>query len=132
MSDVEARFWNMVETGPGCWTWKGSHNKGGYGLFWPQWRSTWPAHRYMYWMEIGELIEGMEIHHICNNPGCVNPEHLEQVTKQYNMRQGRKAQQTHCVRGHEYTTENTYIKPNGCRDCKACRKERSSKRRLRP
>lgn len=126
------RFWDkVVDNGDSCWEWLGSHNKGGYGLFWPQWRSTWTAHRFMFALEKGELIEGLEIHHTCNNPGCVNPDHLVQVSHRENLSHTAKSQQTHCKAGHEFTTENTYIKPNGCRNCKACQKARDSKARRR-
>ena len=122
MKSTYERFWDKVVERDKvlCWDWLGTHNKGGYGLFWPTNRATWPAHRYMFSIENNNLIADMEIHHTCNNPGCVNPYHLEQVTKQYNMSQGKKAQQTHCINGHEFTYENTYIKPNGCRNCKTC------------
>ncbi|BCK58409.1 hypothetical protein NWFMUON74_61810 [Nocardia wallacei] len=37
---------------------------------------------------------------------------------------------SHCVRGHEYTTENTYIAPgNGQRGCRACRREAAQRQR---
>ncbi len=41
-----------------------------------------------------------------------------------------KKTQTHCINGHEFTSENTYIKPNGTRMCRSCHKERQQRRRL--
>ena len=122
------RFWDkVVERSPEeCWEWLGSHNKSGYGLFWPQWRTTWPAHRYMFWLE-NDIVDGNDIHHTCNNPGCVNPYHLEQVTRLYNIRQQAKVTSTTCKRGHLRTAEFVYIRPDGYRDCKPCMKIRRNK-----
>lgn len=44
-------------------------------------------------------------------------------------RDGKKANQTHCIHGHEFTSENTIIKPNGTRQCRQCRRERDRGRR---
>ena len=53
------------------------------------------------------------IDHLCRNPACVNPAHLEPVTNRTNIRRGYgpsglNARKTHCIKGHEYTPENTY------------------------
>jgi hypothetical protein len=47
----------------------------------------------------------------------------------HRKRDSAKKNQTHCLNGHEFTAENTYIKPNGCRSCKACRREADKRRR---
>jgi hypothetical protein len=66
---------------------------------------------------------------------CVNPEHLEPVTSAVNTRRGRSpsavnARKTHCVRGHEFTPQNTAWKvstarPRPRRLCRACRRGRA-------
>lgn len=81
---------------------------------------------------------GLELDHLCHTNSqectggdtclhrrCVNPDHLEPVTHRVNTIRGLgfsgvAARKTHCMRGHEFTPENTYIKPNGTRRCKTC------------
>jgi hypothetical protein len=67
-----------------CWLWTGGHNADGYGKFQFCGRGT-PAHRvaYMHWK--GEIPFGYVVDHLCSNPRCVNPEHLEPVTHQENI-----------------------------------------------
>lgn len=79
--------------------------------------------------EIGiDIPIGFEVDHLCRNRACCNPAHLEVVTHQENMRRGTgrdriNAAKTHCIRGHEFTIENTYVNPKGGRQCKECRRE---------
>ncbi|NED52837.1 HNH endonuclease, partial [Micromonospora aurantiaca] len=66
--------------------------------------------------------------HLCRNRACVNVTHLEIVTNRINILRGETLQaanaaKTHCIRGHEFTPENTYVK-NGGRDCRTCARER--------
>lgn len=84
------------------------------------------AHRAAYELERGPIPAGLELDHLCRTPCCVNPYHLEPVTRRENQRRGMgptgiNARKTHCLRGHEFTPENTYLLPNGAgRSCKAC------------
>ena len=56
--------------------------------------------------------------------------HVESVcTKCHSKRDNSKSQQTHCIKGHEFTIENTYFKSNGCRSCKECSRERDRNRK---
>lgn len=57
---------------------------------------------------------------------CVRPAHLEAVTQKVNTLRGTSpaaihAVKTHCIRGHEFTPENTYLRPSGGRQCIECR-----------
>ena len=119
---VEDRFWAKVDaTSPdGCWPWTAAVSKNGYGNL-----AGLSAHRVSYELNVGSIPEGLQIDHLCRNTRCVRPDHLEPVTGLENMRR-RYAYVTHCKRGHEYTPENTYRKPDGCRDCRACIRRRTA------
>lgn len=84
------------------------------------------AHRAIYARWIGKIPDGMQLDHLCRNPSCVNPAHLEPVTSKENTRRspffnGRK---TYCPKGHPYSGSNLRFgrKKNGSaqRVCAAC------------
>lgn len=101
-----------------CWIWKGSLNHAGYG----QWTRGGAAHRRMFEIIRGQIPESAELDHLCFNPKCVNPGHLEPVTRDVNL--ARRRRKTHCASGHPYNEANTYYRPNGQRKCKRCNRER--------
>jgi hypothetical protein len=111
----------------GCWLWVGSLNRRGYATY-----SRGPkflAHRVT--LELVEpLVAGLVVDHKCNTPTCVNPYHLQQVTNHVNQTL-RSQRRKFCLRGHEYTTLNTYmLKQYGKlkRQCRDCRRERIAAR----
>ena len=127
-------FWEKVDRrGPDeCWPWTAGLTSAGYGQC-----SIGPrkllAHRVAYEAEVGPIPSGLQLDHVrergCVMRHCCNPAHLEPVTSRENTLRGRniaasRAQQTHCSSGHEFTESNTYVKPNGCRDCRTCKAER--------
>ena len=109
------RFWSNVNKGSDseCWRWRGRFLRG-YGRY-----GGSPAHRVAYEIAVGPIPVGLEIDHLCRTTQCVNPRHLEPVTHAENKRR-RYATYTECVNGHGYTTENTYTRPDGTRDCRTC------------
>jgi HNH endonuclease len=129
-----ARFLRLTEVHPGgCWEWNGHRSNSGYPSCNIDGESR--AHRLSHKLFIGPIPEGLEIDHICRNRGCVNPDHLEAVTHVENMRRaardsdfGANRRKTHCLRGHEFTPENTYWRPDGKgRQCRPCIKLRWQK-----
>jgi hypothetical protein len=116
------------DLGP-CWLWTASCTDG-YGQIGAGSRTdgsfrVLKAHRIAYELHIGPIPEGLEPDHLCRVRHCVNPWHLEPVTHQVNMQRGfpgAHGLKTHCPAGHEYAGENLYLRPNGGRICRACRR----------
>lgn len=129
------RFWAKVERdgpipefaprlGP-CWLWTGKINpKTGYGSY-----SNSSSHRAAWIFTNGPVPEGLQLDHLCRVRACCNPAHLEPVTRSENqlrgLGSGLRKPTTHCLRGHEYTPENTYRPPRQnhkvCLECKRTR-----------
>lgn len=79
------RFSKHVTKTDSCWIWTGRKGRGGYGVF--DWKGTSIlAHRASYELYVGKIPDGLDILHSCDNPICVNPEHLRPGTHLDNMR----------------------------------------------
>jgi hypothetical protein len=80
------KFWDKIDRGAdGCWQWTGCTNNDGYGFVFVNGKSC-GAHRVAYQLANGPIPDGLEIDHLCKNPGCCNPAHLDAVTHQENMK----------------------------------------------
>lgn len=76
---VEQRFWLNVVPGSAdeCWVWKGFTRPDGYGTCWDAaQRRSERAHRVSWAIHMGPIPEGLAVLHRCDNPPCVNPNHL--------------------------------------------------------
>lgn len=129
----EERFMSKVTKTKDCWEWNGAKMPSGYGRFGyttseGKLINTY-AHRISYLFFKGELTKGLVIDHLCNNRGCVNPDHLELVTQKENLKRSDKVIskiKTHCIHGHPFNKENTYYW-NGEKRCRACGRMRKRK-----
>ena len=118
-----------------CWIWIGKKDRYGYGYCHFEGEKR-PAHRVFFRLFYGYFppYPGFHVDHLCRNRDCVNPDHLEKVTPQENASRAKpfrppdpKSFNTHCVNGHEFTDQNTYLRPSGSRDCRACIRSRVRK-----
>ncbi len=105
----------------GCWIWQLAQRG-----------TSRMAHILSYRTFRGPVPAGLELDHLCRVRSCVNPDHLEAVTPRVNTRRSlspaaRNAVKTHCIHGHEFSLENTYLYRN-MRQCRACQKARDGRR----
>lgn len=121
-----------VDGSTGCWVWNGAKGDLGYGVFRYQGRNQ-PVHRASYKMHKGEIPKGLVLDHLCRNPSCINPDHLEPVTQLENVNRGVSAQtkraaaaaKTHCRNGHPYSENEIFVGAKNKRRCKQCQREKA-------
>lgn len=105
------------EPNTGCWIWAGSHCRQGYGRVRMNLRMR-SAHRCVYEELIAPVDGSKHMDHLCRNPWCVNPRHLEPVTPRVNAERGysppaRNMRKTHCKEGHPLSGVNLRMARNG-------------------
>lgn len=120
---LEEKFWPKVSVTPSCWNWTACKHRDGHGKIGHNGKTLY-AHRVSYELLIGPIPEGLILDHLCRNPACVNPDHLEPVTVKINNNRGISPMAlqlliTHCPEGHEYNDDNTYHW-RGHRRCRIC------------
>lgn len=130
-----------------CRVWRGAKNHtSGYAILLrydtplrPQLKRTFSVHRLTYEYAKGPIPDDLEVDHLCRVRACIEPAHLEAVTKHVNMRRGNapaaiNARKTHCKNGHPLSLENTLPgrgRRRRCIECMAMGLETGEQRRRR-
>ncbi|MDE2097003.1 MAG: HNH endonuclease [Patescibacteria group bacterium] len=136
---LEAKIERIPESG--CWLWTAALQSNGYGYTRDS-SGMRLAHRAVYTALRGPIPAGLDLDHLCRVRCCVNPAHLEPVTRQVNLLRGTPgawmkrvaASRNACAAGHEYTPENTRMrgKTRLCRICERAHGRRHDAKRRRP
>jgi hypothetical protein len=126
------RFWEKVDRSGDCWLWTGCRATTGYGRFNVDGRVQ-QAHRWLLESLRNEPIpRELDVDHLCRVRQCVNPEHLEVVTRAENMKRApymrQRSRAEMCRNGHDDWVPKMY---NGTeyRMCRTCNNEGSRSRR---
>jgi hypothetical protein len=133
---IEQRILRRRKVTPnGCWEFMGARNTRNYGQttvgsMKDGSRRVRKIHALAYELWVGEVPEGMELDHLCRNPPCFNPAHLEAVTHQENLRRA-YPEKSECFKGHPYVDGSFRIDSQGRKKCRACRRERAATQRAR-
>ena len=112
-----------------CYEWQGYKTNLGYGQLGTAKKlgKNLYAHRIVWEAVNGPIPEGLSLDHLCRNPSCISPHHLEPVTHKENCLRGVgvgaiNSKKTHCKTGHTFDELNTGYLKDGRRYCKECQR----------
>ena len=123
------KFSLLIEAVGECWFWRGATAVDGYGLFYLGSFQGRPYRMSYEWKTGAPFPKGLIPDHLCRQPGCVNPDHIEPVSHRENILRGNtvpayNSQKTECLNGHPFDDKNTYRWKNSqgknsraCREC---------------
>lgn len=127
-------FFSHILSLDGCWQWGGYVQNAGYASFSTS-RETILAHRWSYRYFVGKIKAKMTLDHLCRNKLCVNPDHLEQITRTQNIQRAglagvalHESKKLYCSKGHSYQEHGVRYKnghtaygtPKYARRCTVC------------
>ena len=128
LSQLPERLRDKIEIEPnsGCWLWTGNLDSRGYSRASVCNRSI-QVHALVYEMFVGAAPV---IHHICRTKFCINPSHLQAVTRASHakLHGNQYVNRTHCQRGHEYAVTAFSVRRGIWRCCSACQKIRDKRK----
>lgn len=116
----------LVDCETGCWNWLCRLDKDGYAVR-TKFGSTLDGSKcikrpfvWLWEQKNGRSFpEGLVPDHLCRNRRCINPDHIEPVTRLVNHQRGLRALATHCLQGHEISGANE-VKRLGGHRCRIC------------
>lgn len=125
----------MMRAPSGCWIWIASRRPDGYGQIWTP-SSAGPrrllsAHRAVYEAWVGAIPTALDLDHLCRVRRCVNPIHLQPVTRRTNILRGQgraaaNARRARCLRGHPLPPPSPAVRKRSCATCRADRRQRAT------
>lgn len=126
---VLERFFDkvVIDETTGCWNFTSSISRTNNGRFYYNFKCM-DAYKIGYLLLGGIINDGEELHHVCENRLCVNPEHLIPLTRIVHLTEFtpnhltyKNKRKTHCPQGHQYTEDNLVrydgVKGRKCLEC---------------